>query len=190
MVPTLVWSRTLRPLDADSVLPAGTPIQLLTAAELERLKRRRLSYVEAASDSALELNRAMARRSLRLVGALHDAGVPILAGTDSFDGFVLPGDSLHREIGLLVAAGLDEMDAIGACTRATTRSLGLQGRGTIEVGQRADVVLLEADPAADVANLRRIHAVIKGGRHYSRDELDRLLEDAAAKAAVLSPPSS
>ncbi len=190
VVPTLVWSRTLRPLDADSVLPAGTPIQLLTAAESERLKRRRLSYVEAASDSALELNRAMARRSLRLVGALHDAGVPILAGTDSFDGFVLPGDSLHREIGLLVAAGLDEMDAIGACTRATTRSLGLQGRGTIEVGQRADVVLLEADPAADVANLRRIHAVIKGGRHYSRDELDRLLEDAAAKAAALSPPSS
>ena len=187
VVPTLVWSQTVRPLDADSVLPAGTPIRLLTAEESDSLRERRQAYLEAASDTALQLNRAMARRSLRLVGTLHDAGVPILAGTDSFDGFVLPGDSLHREIELLVAAGLDAMDAIGAATEATTRILGLQGRGTIEAGQRADIVLLEADPAADVANLRRIHAVIKGGRHYSRQALDRLLEDAAAKAAALSP---
>ena len=190
VVPTLVWSQTVRPLDADSVLPAGTPIRLLTAEESDSLRERRQAYLEAASDTALQLNRAMARRSLRLVGTLHDAGVPILAGTDSFDGFVLPGDSLHREIELLVAAGLDAMDAIGAATEATTRILGLQGRGTIEAGQRADIVLLEADPAADVANLRRIHAVIKGGRHYSRQALDRLLEDAAAKAAALSPPPS
>ena len=126
----------------------GTPIQLPDGRESERLKWRRLSYVEAASDSALELNRAMARRSLRLVGALHDAGVPHpgLERTPSTGSCCL-ATALHREIGLLVAAGLDEMDAIGACTRATTRSLGLQGRGTIEVGQRADVALLEARPS-------------------------------------------
>lgn len=188
VVPTLIWSQTVRPLDAESVLPPGLPTQLLPIGEAQDLEQRRRRYVDAASDATLQLNRAMATRSLRLVGALHHAGVSVLAGTDSFDGFVLPGDSLHREIELLVAAGLDEAAAIRAASSVTTRVLGVEGRGTIEAGQRADIVLLTADPTADVANLRRIHAVIKGGRQYSREALDRLLEIAAAQAAALAPP--
>ncbi len=179
VVPTLIWSQTLRPIGAESVVPIATPLRLLPAHESEDLRERRRSCVETASEDTLLLNRAMARRSRRIVGALHDAGVTVLAGTDSFDGFVLPGDSLLREIELLVDAGLGEADAIRASTKATTRALGLPDRGSIEEGQRADLLLVEADPTADIANLRRIHGVIQAGRYYSREALDRLLKDAA-----------
>jgi imidazolonepropionase-like amidohydrolase len=100
----------------------------------------------------------------------------VLAGTDTFDAFVLPGVSLHQELDLLVRAGLTPLEAIQSATRAAAEYRGTSAtEGTIASGKRADLVLLDADPLADIANLSRVHAVMIGGRLLSRRDLDPLL---------------
>jgi len=103
--------------------------------------------------------------SLALVGRLHAAGVPIGAGTDTPIGYAIPGYSLHTELERLVEAGLTPLEAIGAATLRPAEFFGLQHEmGTIARGMRADLVLLEADPLADIRNSRRIATVISKGR--------------------------
>src|SRR5262249_23765336 len=97
---------------------------------------------------------------LAAVGTLHRAGIPILAGSDCGVPRVLPGLALHQELGLLVQAGLSAREALSAATVGPASFLGLsQTHGTIEVGKRADLVLLAADPLADIRNTARISAV-------------------------------
>jgi imidazolonepropionase-like amidohydrolase len=117
----------------------------------------------------------------RLVKAFQEAGVPIVAGTDAGTSGVVPGFSLHDELELLVAAGLTPREALAAATRLPAVWLGVdQERGTIEVGKAADLVLLDADPLADIANTRRIHGVMLNGRWLDRATLDAMLLDLAA----------
>ena len=123
---------------------------------------------------------------LKMVGEMKKAGVPILAGTDTAAGVrVYPGFSLHEELELLVQAGLTPMEALQAATLNAGKYLGLQDTGTIEKGKRADLVLLDANPLADIKNTRKIQSVVLAGRYLSRMDLDRLLagvEEAAAKS--------
>jgi len=102
-----------------------------------------------------------ARASVR---ALHAAGVPILAGTDANETASAPasppyGDSLHDELALLVEAGLSPVEALRAATSVAAEHFGLDDRGRIATGLRADLVLLDADPTADIAATRGIRAV-------------------------------
>lgn len=108
------------------------------------------------------------RRSHRVaVGALHAAGVPIATGTD----FLFPG-TLHLELEDLVASGLTPLEAIAAATGVSARVLGAEGEiGTVTVGAHADLILLDADPLADIRNTRRIWRVIQGGRVVDREAL-------------------
>lgn len=100
---------------------------------------------------------------------LFDAGVTIAAGSAAGAPGLLPGTTLHRELALLVAAGLTPAQAIEAATRASARVAGPgQKLGVIKVGGVADLVLLDADPLADIRNLRRIVQVIKDGGIYER----------------------
>lgn len=120
---------------------------------------------------------------LELVGKMYRAGVPILAGTDFPNPYVYPGASLHDELALLVEAGLSPAAALRAATSEPARFLGLSDSlGTVAVGRVADLVLLTADPLADIANTTTIQAVIQGGRVLDRASLDRLL--LSAEAAV------
>lgn len=124
---------------------------------------------------------------LRMVGDLHRAGATILAGTDVSPNFELlvHGPSLHDELGLLVRAGLTPLDALRAATLLPARALGLEGTlGSVAVGKEADLVLLEADPLADVANVARIRAVVVRGRLLTRAELDALLAEVRELARV------
>ncbi|MDX1623605.1 MAG: amidohydrolase family protein [Gemmatimonadota bacterium] len=109
--------------------------------------------------------------------ALHDVGVPVLPGSDLAGIGLFPGWSLHEEIEALVeAVGLTPLEAIVAATRRAAELLGAEDElGTLEAGKRADLLLLSANPLADVRNTRRIEAVVKGGRLYGPDELRRLL---------------
>ncbi|MEM7350714.1 MAG: amidohydrolase family protein, partial [Acidobacteriota bacterium] len=108
--------------------------------------------------------------------------------TDSLFGFVLPGFALHQELELLVAAGLSPAEALSAATRGPAELLGvLDERGTVEVGKIADLVLLEADPLADIRNTRRIVAVVDGGQVRSRADLDRMLSDSDADNEAKTP---
>ena len=98
------------------------------------------------------------------VTALHRAGVPILAGTDCHEEPTSPfsvkhGDSLHRELELLVEAGLSTVEALQAATSLPAKYFGLTDRGTIEVGKRADLVLLSENPIADIKATRSIRKV-------------------------------
>jgi imidazolonepropionase-like amidohydrolase len=98
------------------------------------------------------------------VSALHKAGVPILAGTDAnaapgSPASVPHGESLHRELELLMQAGLPALDVLRAATEAPARYFGLADRGRIEPGLRADLVLIDGDPLADIRASRSIRRV-------------------------------
>jgi imidazolonepropionase-like amidohydrolase len=133
-------------------------------------------------------HRELFERRLRLVGALDAAGVPILAGTDTGTTYVYPGFSLHDELDLLVQAGLTPMRALQAATMQPARYLGREdSTGTIERGKAADLVVLDANPLADIRNTQRIHAVLTRGRLITTAEREQMLADAAQAA---NPPGA
>jgi imidazolonepropionase-like amidohydrolase len=107
--------------------------------------------------------RARLERGLRIVKALHDAGVPIVVGTDEG----IPGHSVHREIELYVEAGLTPMQALQAATIVPARAMKLDAElGTIERGKRADLVVLNANPLETIRNIRSVRWTIGDGRIY------------------------
>jgi imidazolonepropionase-like amidohydrolase len=114
----------------------------------------------------------------RLVGALHAAGVPLLAGSDTPAAGVVPGDALHDELRNLVGAGLTPYEALAAATRNVAAFLGTDAFGTVEVGKRADLLLLDANPLDDVRNARRIRGVMVRGRWLPVEELERMAHGA------------
>ncbi len=132
----------------------------------------------------LPVREKFVRHELEIVARLHAAAVPFLAGTDTPAGVnVVPGISLHRELERFVAAGFTPMEALQTATILPARFLGkTDDFGTVAEGRLADLVLLDADPAVDIANTKKIAAVIADGRAYSREDLDRTLAEIEAYA--------
>jgi imidazolonepropionase-like amidohydrolase len=133
------------------------------------------------------------RKSKELVGAMQQAGVPILAGTDEMNPYCFPGFSLHDELALLVDAGLSPREALRAATINPARFLGREkDLGNVQVGKLADLVLLDANPWDDIKNTAKIRAVVANGRLLDRAALDKLLTDAekgaSPKAAAQTLP--
>jgi imidazolonepropionase-like amidohydrolase len=115
-----------------------------------------------------ELGEKIFQKNLAVVGALHRAGIPIVAGTDQS----VPGHSLHREMELYVQAGFTPLEAIQAATIVPARAMGLDKElGTVEKGKRGDLILLTADPLADIRNGRSVEYVITNGTMYHTAEL-------------------
>src|SRR5580692_11302311 len=140
---------------------------------------------KGATAEEFALRASFMQASLRIVGKMNAAGVPILAGTDTTAPYVFPGSSLHEELALLVQAGLTPMQALQAATRRPAELLGkLQTQGTIQQGKIADLLLLDANPLEDIHNTEKIRAVILRGKLLDRDFLDELLakEEKFAKA--------
>ena len=109
--------------------------------------------------------RALFEKRLALVGAMHRAGVILMAGTDAPLRNSPPGFGLHEELALLVRAGLSPFAALGAATLAPARWFGMQDSlGTVAPGKLADLVLLDASPLTDIRNVRRVRAVVQQGR--------------------------
>jgi hypothetical protein len=132
------------------------------------------AYVAARKHSFEEM--------MRITREAHEAGVRFLAGTDSGGPYLYYGFSLHDELGLLVDAGFTPLQALRAATRDAAEFLGLEDTGTIESGKRADLVLLDANPLADIHNTQKIDAVILGGKLLDRHALDGLLKGVEQKA--------
>jgi imidazolonepropionase-like amidohydrolase len=140
------------------------------------------------------LGRRMFAKRRQLVLALHDAGIPLLAGTDAPMRNVPPGFGLHEELAELVRSGLTPAAALRTATYEPARYFAaLDSLGTIEPGKLADLVLLDADPRADIANAHRISAVLTRGHVYSRADLDRMLgrvEEAVREGRALRAQKS
>lgn len=114
--------------------------------------------------------------ALKVVRLLKEAGVPLLAGTDSPNPGTANGASIHRELELLVKAGLKPTEALAAATSVPTKIFGLKNRGHIAPGFRADLLLVKGDPTSDITTTRDIVAVWKAGVPFNR----ALAEKAAA----------
>lgn len=156
---TMVTFRSLQ-LYADPVWRRG--FDLLPAAAAARWHRDAAALSEEPVPADAASQAAWARQ---MVARLHAAGVPMLAGTDSPLGFLTPGLSLHKELELLVDAGLTPPDALRAATSTPAAFFAVDDEvGTITAGKRANLVLLRENPLADISHTRSIEAVVKDGR--------------------------
>ncbi len=184
MTPTLVWSKVNAEPDsfmADDPLLEYVPPSVRKEWNPDSL-RKNISPAD---------RRAAAREfedHIRYVRVLHDAHVNFLAGSDALDPFVFPGGTLHQELELLVRAGFSPLEALETATKNPARFMKRDADfGAIEVGKLADLVLLDADPLGDIANVRRVAAIVLDGRYLARAELDRMLGEARAAAARWAP---
>jgi imidazolonepropionase-like amidohydrolase len=146
----------LHPLDHP--ISAFEPGILRVAPELkEGLETMGVPAAKAAQSAATF--RAM-EATVRL---LHQAGVPIVAGTDQ----TVPGFSLDREIELHVQAGFTPMEAIQSATVVAAQAMGMEKEsGTIEAGKRADVILVDGNPLKNISDIRKVSAVFAAGKMY------------------------
>jgi imidazolonepropionase-like amidohydrolase len=122
---------------------------------------------------------------------MHRAGVPVLAGTDTawYQPYTYAGFSLHDELALLVQAGLTPMESLQTATINPARFLGLEkDLGSVREGKIANLVLLGADPLADIHNTTKISAVFLAGKEFDGPALDQMLKsaEAAAKSAAIN----
>jgi len=119
------------------------------------------SLGQSASDTAT--SHARLARTLANIKAAHDAGVPIIAGTDEG----IPGYSVYRELELYVKAGFTPMDALRSATAVAAQAMRVDGDvGTIETGKRADLLVLDANPLDHISNIRTVRFVMKDGRLF------------------------
>jgi imidazolonepropionase-like amidohydrolase len=111
------------------------------------------------------------RRMVEMVGALHRAGVPLLAGTDDLAGF-----TLHRELELYVEAGIPAPEVLRIATLGAAEVTGrAESLGTVEPGKLADLILVAGNPAEDISDVRKVEVTIKGGTLYRSAELYQAL---------------
>lgn len=176
-VPTLVQAdrEIARPAQVQGWL--ASPEMSLIPAEARAFWQQQVgrSTARMGEDDWALMTKGQANR-LEVVRALHKAGVHLLAGTDTPNPFVVPGFSLPDELVNFTTAGLTPLEALATSTREAARFLGqLDEWGTVETGKRSDLVLLDADPLKDIANVRAISGVMVRGRWLPAADLKAAL---------------
>lgn len=138
------------------------------------------TYVQRFPKGSAPVFLAQAELLSKLVTGLRDAGVRLLAGTDTPVPSVVPGFSLHDELRELVAAGLTPYEALRTATANAAEFLRTDKFGIVAEGKVADLILVEANPLKDVSNASRRAGVMVKGQWFSEEELRKMLEDLAA----------
>jgi imidazolonepropionase-like amidohydrolase len=168
--------------------------------ETDRINDPRLKYIPAkvreswdqsrnelmslSTEEDFVLRRQLAKQSSVVVKSMQEAEVPMMAGTDAAAPNVFPGFSLHEDLVYLVEAGLTSMQALQAATAKPAEFLGRTAtQGTIEIGKRADLILLDANPLDDIHNTQKIRAVVVNGKLLNRGNLDAMLAEVEQFAA-------
>ena len=155
--------------DVEPLTPEMEPGLSRLPAELEHSSLRELARAPSNPLGA-EVYRT---KVLELFRKLHRAGVPMVAGTDWG---ALPGHGLHRELEVYVAAGMTPMEAIQSATIVPARAMRLDREvGTVEVGKRADIVIIDGDPLRSIGDIRKVRSVVTAGRMYDANTLWRQL---------------
>jgi len=180
-VPTLSWWRTQAQLGSASL---SDPLLKYVPATVRMSDDWSPRHIKQATPAAFfaDLQTTLVTY-MRLTGELREAGVPVLAGTDSPDPYVVPGFSLHEELELLVQSGFTPAQALRAATYDPAIFMRRSDYGMVEKGMVADLVLLQENPLTDIRNTRRIETVVVGGRPFLRKDLDKLLDETQAQAA-------
>jgi len=183
--PTLVWERGGNLIEEKDL--AHDPLAKYAPAKWKDVTWKRFTdqLVQVFNVDDLATRKKFVEKELEMVGRLHRAGVPFLAGTDTAAGVhVFPGFSLHEELQLFVSAGFTPQEALQTATTNPATFLGMQERlGSVQKGKLADLVLLDANPLDDIRNTQKIFAVVANGRFYSRVELDKVLIEVEKRAA-------
>ena len=182
--PTLVWERGGNLIDQNDFAHDSRARYVPAYWKDVTWKRFTEQIVHEFNTDDLATRKRFVEKELEIVNAMHRAGIPFLAGTDTPPGvYILPGFSLHEELQRFVAAGFTTMEALQTATLNPAKFLGMEDRlGTIEKGKLADLVLLDANPLDDIRNTQSIAAVIVNGRYLSRAELDKILAGVEAAA--------
>jgi imidazolonepropionase-like amidohydrolase len=182
--PTLVaWvpsARAISDLDAElAALADGAAADEFVSPALFEKWRDAMEYHSSEGRGSPGWVRAI-RQAGADVGAMFRAGVPVLAGTDLGSPFVHPETAIYEELELLVAhAGLTPAQALVAATSSPARLMGLEGeQGRVEPGMFADLVLINADPLADISAVRQVETVIYRGVAYDRAAREALRQQA------------
>lgn len=159
-----------RPTFDPGLVDADSPEMRLLFDEMARRRTIFDPTLLVQSRAAIERIGCSAPLMVALARAAHRAGVPIAAGTDFVADTADPYPALHQELELLVSSGvLTPMEAITAATLNGARALGLEATlGSIEEGKVASLVILDADPSADIRALRTVMAVVKRGKMFPR----------------------
>jgi len=195
--PTLVWERGGNLIDQADFIHDTRAKYVPAYWKDVTWKRFTEEIIHDFNSDDLATRKRFVEKELEVVNAMHRAGIPFLAGTDTPPGvYLFPGFSLHEELQRFVAAGFTPLEALQTATLNPAKFLGMDDRlGTIEKGKLADLVLLDANPLEDIRNTQKIAAVIVNGRYLSRHDLDKMLAgvEAAARAegtgASLSSPA-
>lgn len=177
VTPTIAFFRTFLVEASDSAVQSRPDWQMLAPSHRDLYWRARQQYWRTAP-SAERRQRVLDVRN-RLIKGVADSGGVIFAGSDAPGGLMTYGWAMHRELEALVDAGLTPYQALRAATADPAMFLaGGRDFGTVEVGKRADLVLLDANPLDDIRNTGRIAGVSVGGKWQEPPELARLLEEA------------
>ncbi len=180
-VPTLIVKQMSAFVDSAN-LKNDPRMKYISADTLEKWKPENNLFLKYRTPEFIETNKQLYRKEVELVGAMHRAGVKFMAGTDVPGLYMYPGFSLHDELGLLVQAGFTSMEALRTATYNPVAFLGeLDSQGTVQCGKVANLVLLYANPLENIANTKRIAAVVLNGNYLSRENLEGLLADVEAK---------
>ena len=144
------------------------------------------AVAQAGHASGRKVDAELYRLAMDKVRQAHDAGVGIVAGTDSGDTYVFPGFAIHDELAELVRAGLSPTDALRSATIDAARFSGkARDYGSIEAGKVADMILLDANPLTDIRSTRKIAGLFFNGQYLDRAALDALLAFAEDQAGNL-----
>ena len=170
MVPTLVLHETLSRLDDPAIMQDAS---LRSVPDTEISRWNVPGMVERAGWTAADFSDFRATRPNQdlFVRIYRASGGKVVAGTDAANQMIVPGESLIRELELLVHAGFSNADALFAATRDAALLLGADSLGALVPGRKADLLILDRDPIVDIGNLRSIQQVMVRGHLMSTDSL-------------------
>lgn len=154
----------------------GESLACVDPASLEKARLTDSLQGGASGEEAARM-RAAGRERAELMAAnlrrVLEAGIPVAMGTDAGNPLTLHGPSVYPEMEAMAEAGMTPTQVLVSATRTAARAMGrLDDLGTLETGKVADLVILGADPLADVRNWRRVEAVMRAGRLYEREALE------------------